>query len=141
MLGIILILCSVLLLVGIVVNYIRQTYLETRVHTPLNIPRAVEKNGLQVPELYWGSYRPGVYFGLKTRSPADLLFGMMWMIPDRIRNNDLGLRHWCDQGDNLDSFGWLQHDGETFGVQEIKDRGLVISTSFLKDLGPIHLLF
>ena len=27
-----------------------------------------------------------------------------------------------------------QHDGETFGVQEIKDRGLVITTSFLKDL-------
>ena len=75
-----------------------QGYLETRVHTPLNLPRAVDKNGLQVPRLYWGSYRPGVYFGLKTRSPADLLFGMMWMIPDKIKNNDIGLRHWCEQG-------------------------------------------
>ena len=78
-----------------------QGYLETRVHTPLNLPRAVDKNGLQVPRLYWGSYRPGVYFGLKTRSPADLLFGMMWMIPDKIKNNDIGLRHWCEQGNIL----------------------------------------
>ena len=37
-------------------------------------------------------------------------------------------------GDNLDSFGWTQHDGETFGIQEIKERGLIITTSFLKDL-------
>ena len=46
------------------------------------------------------------------------------------------LVHFClfVLGDNLDSFGWIQHDGETFGVQEIKDRGLDISTSFLKDL-------
>ena len=58
-------------------------------------------NGLQVARLYWGSYRPGVYFGLKTRSPADLLFGMMWMIPDKIKNNDIGLRHWCEQGKTL----------------------------------------
>ena len=78
-----------------------QGYLETRVHTPLNLPRAVDKNGLQVPRLYWGSYRPGVYFGLKTRSPADLLFGMMWMIPDKIKNNDIGLRHWCEQGNTI----------------------------------------
>ena len=79
-----------------------QGYLETRVHTPLNLPRAVDKNGLQVPRLYWGSYRPGVYFGLKTRSPADLLFGMMWMIPDKIKNNDIGLRHWCEQGNTTE---------------------------------------
>ena len=54
-----------------------------------------------MPKLYWGSYRPGVYFGLKTRSPADLLFGMMWMLPDKIRQDNLGLRHWCEQGKNI----------------------------------------
>ena len=81
-------------------TYLLTGYLETRVHTPLKLPRAVDKNGLQVPKLYWGSYRPGVYFGLKTRSPADLLFGMMWMLPDKIRQDNLGLRHWCEQGKN-----------------------------------------
>lgn len=114
--------------------YVRQGYLETRVHSPLQLPRAVESSGLQVPDMFWGSYRPGVYFGLKTRSPADLLFGIMWMLPEMVQPNDLGLRHWSEQGDNLESFGWLQHDGESFGVQEIKDRGLVLKTSFVKQL-------
>merc|ERR1712029_996934 len=56
----------------------------------------------------------------------------MWMIPDQIRQDNLGLRHWCEQGDNLKSFGWLQHDGESFGLQEIQDRGLRLKTSFVK---------
>ena len=79
--------------------FVYQGYLETRVHTPLKVPKAVEKTGLQVPNLFWGSYRPGVYFGLKTRSPADLMFGLMWMIPE-LRQ----LRHWCKQDDNLGKF-------------------------------------
>ena len=106
--------------------------MESRVYTPLNLPLAVEKSGLEVPKMFWGSYRPGVYFGLKTRSPADLLFGMMWMIPELVHQNDIGFRHWSEQGDNLDRFGWIQHDGENFGVQEIVDRGLKITTSFVK---------
>lgn len=116
----------------ILIGYVaHRGYLESRVYTPLNLPRAVQKT--EDASLYWGSYRPGVYFGLKTRSPANLLFGLMWMIPDRIKPNDLGLRHWCEQGDNLDSFGWLQHNGQDFGVQEIHDRGLNITTSYIKE--------
>lgn len=71
-------------------------YLETRVNSPLKLPPSVDKSGLQVPQQFWGSYRPGVYFGLKTRSPADLLFGMMWMIPEMVKPNELGLRHWWE---------------------------------------------
>ena len=140
-------------------------YLETRINTPLNVPKVVSKTGLAVPSLFWGSYRPGVYFGLKTRSPADLLTGMMWMLPDKVNLNfsgfsvhikkivgktikklwfsidyishwtfssffeqiepqNLGLRHWCEQGDNLDSYGWKKHDGKNFGIQKIQDRGV-----------------
>ena len=39
------------------------------------------------------------------------------------------------QGDNLDRFGWLKHDGVSFGVQELIDRGVNITTSFVKQLG------
>ena len=54
------------------------------------------------PSRFWGSYRPGVYFGLKTRSlPADLLAGLMWMLPGKVAPSNLGLRHWCDQNDGL----------------------------------------
>ena len=59
-------------------------YLETRVNTPLNVPKAVSRTGLSNPSLFWGSYRPGLYFGLKTRSPADLLTGIMWMLPEKV---------------------------------------------------------
>ena len=109
-----------------------QGSLETKIHTPVDLPLAVEKTGLQVPKLFWGSYRPGLYFGMKTRSPSDLLFGLMWMIPELLKQNDIGFRHWSEEGDNLERFGWLQHDGENFGVQEILDRGLKITTSFVK---------
>ena len=50
----------------------------------------------------------------------------------------MGLRHWCDQNDNLDSYGWVAHDGENFGIQEIKDRGLKLTTSFVKRLSGSH---
>lgn len=41
-------------------------------------------------------------------------------------------RHWCEIGDGLDQYGWLQHDGRTFGYQEIKDYPFTLETSFVK---------
>lgn len=41
-------------------------------------------------------------------------------------------RHWCESGDNLDRYGWLQHDGRTFGYQEIVDFPFTLETSFVK---------
>lgn len=41
-------------------------------------------------------------------------------------------RHWCETGDNLDQYGWLQHDGRAFGFQEIKDYPFTLETSFVK---------
>ena len=49
--------------------------------------------------------------------------------------SSLGLRHWADQNDNLRRYGWLQHDGRTFGVQEIADRDISLETSFIKRPG------
>jgi len=61
--------------------------------TPLQVPKAVNQSGLEVPSLFWGSYRPGVYFGLKTRSPKEVLFGLMWMLPERVSLNHRVLSH------------------------------------------------
>ncbi|TRY78619.1 hypothetical protein TCAL_06619 [Tigriopus californicus] len=125
---------SGILIMGIAyVSY--QGYLQTRVNTPLSVPSAVSNSGLSDPTRFWGSYRPGVYFGMKTRSPYDLLSGLMWFIPDQITQNDIGFRHWCEQGDNLARYGWVKHDGENFGVQEIFDRNLKLTTSFVKRPG------
>lgn len=43
--------------------------------------------------------------------------------------------HWCDQGDNLPSYGWIRHDGVTFGEQIIQDPPHIITTSFVKTHG------
>ncbi|XP_018320020.1 mannosyl-oligosaccharide glucosidase isoform X2 [Agrilus planipennis] len=113
-------------------------YLETRVNTPFDDRKMVVRSGLDIPERFWGSYRPGVYFGLKTRDPYSLVTGLMWYFPKRLRPGGDGIRHWCEQGDNLEKYGWLQHDGTSFGMQEIVDGPFVLTTSFIKSLGGSH---
>uniref|UniRef100_A0A3Q3G6W3 Mannosyl-oligosaccharide glucosidase n=1 Tax=Labrus bergylta TaxID=56723 RepID=A0A3Q3G6W3_9LABR len=81
------------------------------------------------PERFWGSYRPQVYFGMKTRS-------MMWM--RQFSDLDVNLRHTCEQGDRLQGYGWLMHDGITFGVQEIRDNDFTLTTEFVKKMGGDH---
>lgn len=88
------------------------------------------------PERFWGSYRPQVYFGMKTRSPHSVVTGMMWM--RQFSDIDVNLRHTCEQGDRLQGYGWLMHDGITFGVQEIRDNDFTLTTEFVKRMGGDH---
>ncbi|XP_072941314.1 mannosyl-oligosaccharide glucosidase isoform X2 [Epargyreus clarus] len=111
-------------------------YLETRVNTPFDGEKAVAETGLDVPDRYWGTYRPGVYFGLKSREPKSPVFGMMWYEMSLMVHK--GIRHWCEQNDNLASYGWLRHDGVNFGEQLIADPPHIIYTSFIKTSGGKH---
>ena len=52
----------------------------------------VERGFLEDPDKYWGSYRPGVYFGMKTRDPHSLVMGLMWYFPQRLGPNGEGIR-------------------------------------------------
>ena len=47
-------------------------------------------------------------------------------------------RHLCDQGDNLEQYGWKEHDGRNFGVQVIIDKFIQLETSFVTKLGGNH---
>ncbi|TMS23902.1 Mannosyl-oligosaccharide glucosidase [Larimichthys crocea] len=85
------------------------------------------------PQRFWGSYRPQVYFGMKTRTPSSMVTGMMWM--RQFSDMDVNLRHTCEQGDRLQGYGWLMHDGLTFGVQEIRDNDFTLTTEFVKRMG------
>lgn len=67
-------------------------YLETRVNTPYDDHKMVVSSGLDVPERFWGSYRPGVYFGMKTRDPRSLVTGLMWYVPSELRPGGDGIR-------------------------------------------------
>lgn len=107
-------------------------YLETRVNTPFDDHKITLNSGLNDPEKYWGSYRPGQYFGLKTRDPHSLLMGLMWFSPMRIQPGGEGIRHWCENGDELDQYGWTHHDGKSFGRQTIEDFPFTLETSFVK---------
>lgn len=78
----------------------------------------------------WGSLKSGHYFALKhtrTRSPS---FGLVWY-HNQIENNDVRLRHWCNQHDRLSKYGWTRHDFRSFGVQQIIDRQFDLTTSFV----------
>lgn len=127
--------CVGFLFLAIAVGIGYEGYLETRVNTPFDAKKMVVRSGLDVPERYWGTYRSGVYFGLKTRDPKSLVTGLMWYFPLRLRPGGDGVRHWCEQGDGLDTYGWLQHDGSNFGVQTLKDGPFYVHTSFVKRLG------
>uniref|UniRef100_A0A8D0CAD0 Mannosyl-oligosaccharide glucosidase n=1 Tax=Salvator merianae TaxID=96440 RepID=A0A8D0CAD0_SALMN len=101
-------------------------------------PRALEPGSSSpaaAPLRFWGSYRPHVYFGMKTRSRRSPVAGLMWM---QQLEGEIRLRHTCEQSDKLSRYGWLLHDGLNFGVQEILDSGLRLQTEFVKRQGGNH---
>uniref|UniRef100_A0A1B6DLQ2 Mannosyl-oligosaccharide glucosidase n=1 Tax=Clastoptera arizonana TaxID=38151 RepID=A0A1B6DLQ2_9HEMI len=110
-------------------------YLETRVNTPFDDKKVVQNSGLSVPDRYWGSYRPGNYFGLKTREPYSPVAGLIWYFPEKVLVEGPNFRHWCEQGDGINRYTWIQHDGKDFGIQEIDDGGVRLTTSFVKRSG------
>ncbi|CAK6435223.1 unnamed protein product [Pipistrellus nathusii] len=86
------------------------------------------------PDLFWGTYRPHVYFGMKTRSAQPLLTGLMWAQHGTAPK----LRHTCEQGDGVGPYGWEFHDGLSFGRQHIQDGALRLTTEFVKRPGGQH---
>ena len=79
-----------------------------------------------LPLPLWGSYRPGIYFGMKTRtSPHALNTGIMWTAGKIGGNNNL--RHEAKQ-DELDQFHWMKHDGKRFGMELLRDEEFDMTT-------------
>ncbi|KAI8620462.1 putative mannosyl-oligosaccharide glucosidase [Chytriomyces sp. MP71] len=89
--------------------------------------------------LLWGTYRPQVYFGTRTRTADAVLTGLMWHDVHEYQNYQ-SFRHTCEQGDELSSYAWLQHDGRSFGSQTINDGkfNVAIKTEFVKVPGGTH---
>jgi len=48
------------------------------------------------------------------------------------------IRHWCNQDDQLTTYGWVAHDGINFGAQEIVDKYFILTTDFVKKHGGTH---
>jgi mannosyl-oligosaccharide glucosidase len=88
---------------------------------------------LEDPSLIWGTYRPQIYFGVRSALPESLLSGLLWFSPLK---SDLfsQTRHECNEGDKLKGYGWKYHDGRSFAVQEINDveSNYIVETSWIK---------
>ena len=84
----------------------------------------------------WGTYRGNLYFGTRTRTPESLLTGLMWFGVDNFRGES-SIRHACEIGDSLGSWGWVEHDGRTFGREKINDprNNVEIEVRFEKVMG------
>lgn len=66
-----------------------------------------------------------MYFGLQGRHPKSIAFGLLWYTKPK----PLKIRHWCDQGEKV-QYMWIDHDGESFGHQELRDGNLLFSTDW-----------
>lgn len=70
----------------------------------------------------WGTYRPGLYFGMRSRTfPTHISTGLMWTVLED-QASTVQLRHECRQEDKLQQYGWLKHTGRRFGHQRILDQ-------------------
>ncbi|KAF8459900.1 glycoside hydrolase family 63 protein [Gautieria morchelliformis] len=86
--------------------------------------------------LVWGTWRPGLYFGLRPRLPQSLMTGLIWFGTQDFESF-MRPRHQCDQGDGLDAYTWTTHDPREGGVQVLKDgkNNVEITIEWLKVAG------
>ncbi|XP_022725562.1 mannosyl-oligosaccharide glucosidase GCS1-like isoform X2 [Durio zibethinus] len=103
-----------------------------RVVTPFPAPKIMDLpqfQGEHKESLYWGTYRPNVYFGIRARTPRSLIAGLMWI---GIKDGRYFVRHVCQDSDGLSTYGWTRHNGRDFGHQLLVDQDMTLATSFLK---------
>eukprot|EP00250_Pteridium_aquilinum_P016497 c23131_g1_i1 orf=429-2942(-) len=101
--------------------------------TPFPGPKVTDLlqfKGTHQEDLYWGTYRSSLYLGIRARVPKSLLAGLMWI---GVNSNGMpAVRHTCEASDNMQRYGWLRHDGRSFGYQEIVDGSTLLKTTFVK---------
>lgn len=84
--------------------------------------------------LLWGPYRPNLYFGVRQRQPSSLIAGLMWGGVEDFNKIQQNIRYTCEQGDEMQGYGWDAYDPRTGGVQTMHDKGngIDLETSFVK---------
>lgn len=106
-----------------------------RVITPFPAPKLMDLpmfQGEHKESLYWGTYRPHVYLGIRARTPRSLVAGLMWL---GVKDGRYHMRHICQDSDELSKYGWTHHNGRDFGHQLLVDQDMSLETSFLKSKG------
>ncbi|KAK5993671.1 putative mannosyl-oligosaccharide glucosidase [Cladobotryum mycophilum] len=90
--------------------------------------------------LFWGPYKPNLYFGVRPRLPEGLWTGLMWGKIEEYTDVQNLFRYTCEQSEDLHGYGWDEYDARTGGIQSIHDEGnmIDITTSFIKVPGGSH---
>ncbi|KAL5055445.1 hypothetical protein RYX36_036127 [Vicia faba] len=116
------------------VNYVAEPRLP-RAITPFPGPKIMDLpqfQGEHKESLYWGTYRPHLYLGIRARTPQSLMAGLMWI---GVKDGRYHLRHVCRHEDDLSTYGWKRHNGRDYGHQVLVDHGMILTTEFLKSKG------
>eukprot|EP00892_Ulva_mutabilis_P002240 jgi/Ulvmu1/12016/UM083_0029.1 len=103
---------------------------------PCGLPKVTEStlfNASYNEAMYWGTYRPGFYAGIRPRSDVPLMAGLMWGSP-YVKSAHV-MRHEASKDHGLETFGWTKHDLRSYGEQHISDGPLAISMQWLKQPG------
>ncbi|KPI42317.1 putative mannosyl-oligosaccharide glucosidase [Cyphellophora attinorum] len=79
--------------------------------------------------LLWGPYRPNLYFGVRPRLPNSILAGLAWANADTFDAVSYGLRHTCEQGEDMQGYGWDEYDART-------GNKIDLTIDFVKAPGP-----
>ena len=58
-----------------------------------------------------------VYYGTKTESSEPLTTGLMWFTDGKVDH----IRHTARQEDRLKRWGWIEHDGDSYGKEKLID--------------------
>ncbi|KAM0285180.1 hypothetical protein ACHAQH_001609 [Verticillium albo-atrum] len=89
--------------------------------------------------LFWGPYKPNLYFGVRPRTSNPLWAGLMWAKIDSFQDVQSGFRYTCEQHE-INGYGWDEYDARKGGVQSIHDEAnhIDITTSFVKVPGGAH---
>jgi len=101
--------------------------------------QVVQKNS-GVDQTLWGTYRPGAYFGLRTKEPLEkgsVAAGLMWYSQHNLMATgsiDSSIRHMCDNAHDI-VYGYVEHNAVNYGHQIINDgkyNGFTLQTIFLR---------
>lgn len=145
--------CCVLAVLYFEVQYNQASKRQRQFYTPIDLPTVIGHNGTAPdhnPELFWGTYRPNIFFGMSHRSPHSMLFGLAWVAFD---GQSIAFRHQCTNDGGLRgyaglqfihsyntfslftfifSYNWIEHDGRNYGIQTIISGNHNITVAFVK---------
>ncbi|KAH8920581.1 glycoside hydrolase family 63 protein [Atractiella rhizophila] len=83
--------------------------------------------------LFWGTWKPNLYFGMKSRTANAVSLGLVWWGAGDV-NGFSRIRHACRQEDQLATYRWTHHDGRNIASQVLVDlhHNVILSTEVLK---------